>query len=629
MTSTIKDVSTIRIVGKDTGKIFKITADDDKVHLSSEFEKTLIDNLYFHHDGEEKHLSTHLTGIQVSVSDETQRATSKENELKADYEEQLTVEKELRLVKDSDLQSQIVANKAHHDTVLVATQTVLTGLIETETDRATARESEISDSVAQERDRAEQVENALQADLTAESARATTSESIITASVLTEKNRAIAQESQLTESLATEVSDRIAKDVELDAKDTELTQALNNEITRASASEQSEEVRAKAAEQLLNDNLMFEINRAQTREASLQNTINNIISNVDPAALDSLTEIVQKMNEVDSSAYSRIYVLEEYLKQVFDLESLYPLKVSDMAQLIFDIATHAQIFPDEQAPSYCEGGGWKYINDAPGKINWYFVGQGVDEHKTLEDYSGLYAKVKLDSVDSLPFFNIYTKAKGDGSDAGSWYGSRRTFVFPANHGLTSGDECLMYYGTDIQASYSDIPHIQLVLDNGSSNGTDDDSQELFTVAFATNSAAVVNSVNLCAKAFIVGDGKHTHIELTSSPPPPSTQISITTTPGAYPTELWASITTGEDGTGDVVWSQGTSKFVNSGPLPNITTTVPTGQQLYFNAYDTWGDGWNGATYSVTRVSDGTVLSDNGGMSPNESGELSGSFSFTA
>jgi len=51
-------------------------------------------------------------------------------------------------------------------------------------------------------------------------------------------------------------------------------------------------------------------------------------------------------------------------------------------------------------------------------------------------------------------------------------------------------------------------------------------------------------------------------------------------------------------------------------------------QLYFNAYDSYGDGWDGATYSIKRVSDGVVVSDNSGLSPNESGKLAGSFVFT-
>ncbi len=147
-------------------------------------------------------------------------------------------------------------------------------------------------------------------------------------------------------------------------------------------------------------------------------------------------------------------------------------------------------------------------------------------------------------------------------------------------------------------------------------------------SFCQFHSAPVGAVHLTAKSFIVGDGKHTHMELTSSPDGnvDSIQIRISTTPGAYPSELWASITTGENGTGGVVWSQGPDKFVNSGALEDITAVVPAGQQLYFNVYDTASDGWSGATYKVS-TSEGEVLSDNDGLSPGENGELAGWFAF--
>jgi hypothetical protein len=43
-----------------------------------------------------------------------------------------------------------------------------------------------------------------------------------------------------------------------------------------------------------------------------------------------------------------------------------------MTQTTFAISSHAQVFPDEQAPEYCEDGGWVFKNETPGKINWYY-----------------------------------------------------------------------------------------------------------------------------------------------------------------------------------------------------------------------------------------------------------------
>ena len=626
-TQELNRVSQLNLYGKDTGKQVTLIADNNKFKIISEFDKTVVEDLHVQHNGADLSVSSKFSSIDTSIATEQARAEAKEQELQTEYTALISAEETRALTKESLLSTEIDTNKTLAQTNLEGATQALTELISAEETRATTAESDLQQSLANEVTRATTKESELQNSVDVERARAQSAEGILTTSISSEKDRAILAESNLQQSLADEVTRATTKEAELDAKDTELTTLLNVEVTRATNEDQAlatliseESARAQAAEQT-------ERNRAMTKEAQLQTSINNILSNVDPAALDSLTEVVSRINDVDSSAFSRILHIEEYIKNLFNLESLYPLKVSDMRQLVLDIASSAQVFPDEQPPVYNENGGWSFQNTTAGsKINWYFVGQQTDEHKTLEDYSGLYAKVKLHSVSSLPFFNIYTKHKGDGSDAGSWYGSRRTFVFPVDHGLSPEDEVLMYYGTDLPATYPDIPHVALVLDPGSSNGTDDNSQELLTVAFGTNSGAIVDQVNLCVGAFIYGDGKHTHMELTSSPPPPSTEITINTTPGAYPTELWASITTGEDGSGDVIWSQGTSKFVNPGPLTNVVTSVPNGVQLYFNAYDTWGDGWNGATYSIT-LADGTIVSNNDGMSPNEAGELAGSFGF--
>jgi len=47
-------VSTLKLLGNDTEKEFSIIADDSFVHMRSEFDKTLIDNLYISHEGEDK-----------------------------------------------------------------------------------------------------------------------------------------------------------------------------------------------------------------------------------------------------------------------------------------------------------------------------------------------------------------------------------------------------------------------------------------------------------------------------------------------------------------------------------------------------------------------------------------------
>ena len=409
-----------------------------------------------------------------------------------------------------------------------------------------------------------------------------------------------------------------AKKAERDLQE-EYTQLVSEEKNRATNKEELLE----AKDLQLSNALTDEIDRAKAKEQQLETSISFIKSNVDPAALDSLTEIVAKINDVDSSAYSRILFIENYLKNVFNLESLYPLTVADMTKVFLNIASSANIFPDEQPPTYSAEGGWHFTNGVAGeKINWYFAGQ-TTETKTLADYTGFYAVVKLDSVLSLPFFNVYTKPKEDGTDAGSWYGSRRVFTFPPDNNLSPGTEVLMYHGVDLPAVHPDIPHIRLLLDNGSSNGSDGDTQEFLTISFATNSAAVVDHVNLTVKAFIVGDGRHTYMELYSAPPSSSTtNIIITTIPGSLPSQLTASITTEPYGTGDIIWSQG-----ELGALEGISVTVPTGL-LHFNIHDEHEEGYSGATYTITSA-DGDVLTSSDGLIIGEAGQLADSFPFTA
>ena len=53
----------------------------------------------------------------------------------------------------------------------------------------------------------------------------------------------------------------------------------------------------------------------------------------------------------------------------------------------------------------------------------------------------------------------------------------------------------------------------------------------------------------------------------------------------------------------------------------------------FNAYDSYGDGWNGGGYEIVCTLDGTVIANNGGNTPDNgsagSGDLESSEVFTA
>jgi hypothetical protein len=83
--------------------------------------------------------------------------------------------------------------------------------------------------------------------------------------------------------IATEQAARIAAD-------NTLTTNLASEVTRA-----------QAAEGTISTNLANEITRAQNAEAALGTRIDNVLSNVTPGSLDSLSEVVSAFQAADSS----------------------------------------------------------------------------------------------------------------------------------------------------------------------------------------------------------------------------------------------------------------------------------------------------------------------------------------
>jgi len=79
-----------------------------------------------------------------------------------------------------------------------------------------------------------------------------------------------------------------------------LTNNLSAEVSNRIADVDAEESRAQSAEASLAANLSTEISRAQSAETSLNTKVDFVISNTDPAALDSLTEIVGAFQSADS-----------------------------------------------------------------------------------------------------------------------------------------------------------------------------------------------------------------------------------------------------------------------------------------------------------------------------------------
>ncbi|MGJ8683928.1 MAG: choice-of-anchor J domain-containing protein [Nonlabens sp.] len=92
-------------------------------------------------------------------------------------------------------------------------------------------------------------------------------------------------------------------------------------------------------------------------------------------------------------------------------------------------------------------------------------------------------------------------------------------------------------------------------------------------------------------------------------------INITTSGGSYTTEKWVSITTAVDGGGTQVWGQGNGTYGDGQGLINQDISIAPGT-YWVNCYDRYSDGWDGTLISVTSL--GSVIGDNGGVSPSDS-----------
>lgn len=130
-----------------------------------------------------------------------------------------------------------------------------------------------------------------------------------------------------------------AMDVAYKAKDAQIEAAASAEVTRASQAEAAnatavaaEETRALAAEAVLAQSVTDEAAsraaavsaeqvRAEAAEASLQTQISSLLSNVDPALIDSISELLSHVNAQDQTLIQSIATLQsehDDLKARFD-----------------------------------------------------------------------------------------------------------------------------------------------------------------------------------------------------------------------------------------------------------------------------------------------------------------------
>ena len=178
---------------------------------------------------------------------------------------------------DSDLQSVISSNSTR---------------LTTAENNITALEADLT---AEENARASG-DSALQAQITANDTDIASNASAISA----EETRATAAESGLQAQITSNDGDISALQTRagtIEGKDADQDVAIAANTAAISA----ETSRAQTAEGAIASDLATEVSRAQTAEAALQSSIDFVKQNTDPAALDSLTEIVAAFQSADDS----------------------------------------------------------------------------------------------------------------------------------------------------------------------------------------------------------------------------------------------------------------------------------------------------------------------------------------
>jgi len=163
--------------------------------------------------------------------------------------------------------------------------------------------------------------------------------------VSTEASLRVAADLSLAADLSTEVVDRtnaVSSEASLRvAGDNSIAANLSTEIVDRSNAVSTEASLRVAGDASVEANLSTEVARAQSAEGSLATTIANVISNSDPAALDSLVEIVNAFESADDDLNGAITSLATGLST--DISSEASARVSADASLASGLSTEISL----------------------------------------------------------------------------------------------------------------------------------------------------------------------------------------------------------------------------------------------------------------------------------------------
>jgi len=139
--------------------------------------------------------------------------------------------------------------------------------------------------------------------------------------------------------------------------------------------------------------------------------------------------------------------------------------------------------------------GYYFQNTVAGtKYNLYKFG-GTAEIIKYSHVENIYAKLFIDGPE-MPFFHIYTKPLGNGTDAQPWYNTKWTYTFNYPNFTSLGVESVLFAAVnkqtlDIPFNVQQYKHTDLTIDGP---GTDGD---ILFMTIGSNSGATINTVQHC------------------------------------------------------------------------------------------------------------------------------------
>ena len=162
--------------------------------------------------------------------------------------------------------------------------------------------------------------------------------------------------------------------------------------------------------------------------------------------------------------------------------------------------------------------GWLFhkSNEGSDKFNYYLYSNTSSSHPwTLGDLKSAYMTCAIDTysgLSSAPFIVVYTVMTGSG-DSGAWYKSKRAYALNTSNNKILGGEHINLYSNghkpDFKNDYRSIP-LETIIDTG----TCDDSEQILTISYQSDSGSPMNTKILVSDAgYNLGNEIKRHIKL--------------------------------------------------------------------------------------------------------------------